>query len=386
MTSSLRFPAGHPPATKVGDVAAWLERRYPPASAEEWDVVGLAIGSRRAPVTKIAFTVDVTTAILAEAVAAGADMLVAHHPPFLRGLRSLDLDHPKARLAADALTAGVAVYVAHTNADVPPDGVVDALAGTVGLVDRRPLRARPAEAMDKIITFAPAEHVETIIGRLAEAGAGRIGDYDRCAFTSAGQGTFTGGPDTSPFVGQAGRPEQVAETKVEMVLPRGRRADVVRALLSAHPYQTPAFDLFEVAALPSDDVGLGRVGRLPAAMSLAAFAERLAGSLPSTPRGLLVAGDPDRQIRTVAVQAGAGDDLLDAARAAGADVYVTSDLRHHPATEALAWNGAPALVDIPHWAAEWTWLPVVQKLVTAELGVESYVSTILTDAWAWRVP
>ena len=120
----------------------------------------------------------------------------------------------------------------------------------------------------------------------------------------------------------------------------------------------------ELAEQPSE-LGLGRVGALARPISLRDFAGRVARALPATPAGIRVGGDLDRPVQRIAVLAGAGDSLLDAARASGADVYVTSDLRHHPASEALAWPGAPALIDIPHWAAEWLWLPALQRRLSA---------------------
>lgn len=375
-------------ALLVGDVCDVLDALYPPALAEDWDVVGLAVGSRSRPVTRIAYAVDLTAAVIDEARRSGADLLITHHPPFLRGLTAIDEDHPKGRLITDALTAGVTVMVAHTNADVPPFGVVEALADLVGLRDRRPLRPRAA-ALDKIITFVPADHVDAVIDALAAAGAGQIGRYTRSAFTSTGEGTFRSAPDAEPFLGDAGQQATVAETRIEMVLDRSRRRAVREALLAAHPYEEPAFELLELAAEPSADTGLGRVGLLSEPTTLGTLADRLAGSLPATARGLLVAGEADRVVSRIAVQAGAGDDLFDEARRAGADVYLTSDLRHHPAGDALAWKDAPALIDVPHWAAEWTWLPVVRAKVDEALGgrvVPSYVSTLCTDPWTTSHP
>lgn len=372
----------------VGDVQNLLDALYPLALAEDWDMVGLAIGSRSRPVAKITYAVDCTAEVVAEARAWGADLLITHHPPFLRGLRAVDSGQPKGRLVADALAAGLTVVVAHTNADVPRFGVVEALAEVVGLRDRRPLRPQPL-ALDKIITFVPADHVDAVIDALAGAGAGQIGAYERCAFTSTGEGTFRPTTDADPYLGRIGETAQVAETRVEMVLDRSRRRAVRAALLAAHPYEEPAYDLLELAGFPGADVGLGRVGQLEEPTTLRELAERLAASLPATPRGLLISGEADRVVSRVAVQAGAGDDLLDEARLAESDVYITSDLRHHPTSEALAWPDAPALIDVSHWAAEWTWLPVVQRKLDEALGdrrVPSYVSTLCTDPWTARWP
>ena len=370
--------------TTVGEVAAALERHYPLHLAEDWDAVGLAVGSAGAEVTRITYTVDVTVEVLGEAADAGTELVVAHHPPLLRGLRSVTAEHPKGRLVAEALGAGLAVYVAHTNADVPPRGVADALAGALGVQDTAPLRPRRAPEAFKLVTFVPPDHLEAVIDALAAAGAGVIGDYERCAYTGPGSGTFRPLPGAEPYLGSIGTVQRVTEARLEMVLPGTARAAVVAALLAAHPYQTPAFDLYELAGRPSPDTGLGRVGRLAVPTTLAGFADRVVAALPATAGGLRVAGDPGRPVVTVAVQAGAGDDLLDEARRCGADVYLTSDLRHHPAAEALAWPGAPALVDVPHWAAEWPWLPVVRDLVESELGVPGHVSTLRTDPWSAR--
>ena len=218
----------------VGDVVDVLDALYPPALAEDWDAVGLAVGSRSQPVTRIAYAVDCTTAVIAEARASAADLLITHHPPFLRGLAAVDLDHPKGRLVADALAAGLSIVVAHTNADVVPFGVVDALADVVGLAERRPLRPRPL-ATDKIITFVPPDHVEAVIDALAAAGAGHIGAYERCAFTSVGEGTFRAGEGAEPFVGRVGESASVPETRIEMVLVRPRRSAVLRGVAGRPP-------------------------------------------------------------------------------------------------------------------------------------------------------
>jgi putative NIF3 family GTP cyclohydrolase 1 type 2 len=168
-----------------------------------------------------------------------------------------------------------------------------------------------------------------------------------------------------------------------MVLPRHRRAAVVAALRSAHPYEEPAFDLLELADIPSSQ-GLGRIGELDAAEPLSAFTERVAAALPPTAWGVRAAGDPDRPIRRVAVCGGAGDSALRDAVRAGVDAYVTADLRHHPASEhLLAGPAAPALVDVAHWASEWPWCEQAAGVVRAAVGgsVEVRVSHRRTDPW-----
>ncbi|GAA2099455.1 Nif3-like dinuclear metal center hexameric protein [Microlunatus panaciterrae] len=372
-------------APTIGSLVSLLEGLYPPARAEDWDRVGLVIGARSAEVRRVLYTVDVTWAVVEQARRRDAQLIIAHHPLLLRGIHAVDLDHPKGRLVAQLITSGIGLYVAHTNADVPTGGTVDALAHTLGLQDCRPLVPAPAERLDKIITFVPNDHAQQLTDALAVAGAGAVGDYDRCAFLTEGTGTFRPLEGSDPYLGRTGQVERVSETRIEMVLDRSRRDAVVSALLAAHPYETPAYDVLELAAV-AGDAGLGRVGTLPVPRSLRDFAATVAAALPPTAVGARVSGVADQEISVVAVQAGAGDDLLDVARSSGADVYVTSDLRHHPASEAREWSPAPALIDIPHWAAEWTWLPVVRTLVDDGLAatghrVESVISEICTDPW-----
>jgi putative NIF3 family GTP cyclohydrolase 1 type 2 len=176
-----------------------------------------------------------------------------------------------------------------------------------------------------------------------------------------------------------GRPERVAETRVEMVLDRSRRTAVVAALRAAHPYEEPAFDLVPLTAPPTGR-GLGRVGDLPEATTLQAFTGRVAAALPATAWGLRAAGDPRRPVRTVAVCGGSGGSLADAAARAGADVLLTADLKHHATSEAVE-DDVVALIDAAHWATEWPWLAQAAAMLTKATTVETTVSRIVTDPW-----
>ncbi len=363
---------------------------YDPLRAESWDAVGLVSGDPASPVRRVLFAVDPVQSVIDEAVAWGADLLVVHHPLLLKPVHSVAATTPKGRAVHTLVREGIALLVAHTNADVPADGVSDAMAQAFGLVDPRPLDPAPAPPMDKLVVFVPHDAAAGLGEALAAAGAGQIGDYDRCAFSSSGIGSFRPGPGARPAVGIVGRLEHVPETRLEMVLSRGHRAAVLQALVSSHPYEEPAFDLLEMADLPGDS-GHGRIGRLAAPSTLGTFCESVVSGLPATHSVVRVVGDHERRVQTVALCGGAGDFLLDAVRDAGADVYVTSDLRHHPASELAEHPDAPALIDVPHWAAESLWLPVVQARLHSELGargttVETKVSRIVTDPWTSHLP
>jgi dinuclear metal center YbgI/SA1388 family protein len=366
----------------LADVVAALDRRYDPAWAEEWDAVGLVCGDPDQPVRRVLLAVDPVEVVASEAIAGGVDLLVTHHPLFLGGTTSVAATTSKGRLVHRLVGNGCALFVAHTNADVASPGVSDALAAALGLVDVQPLSARAGEPLDKIMTFAPAEAVEALLDAMAAAGAGVIGDYSRCAFLVDGIGTFRPGTAAQPTVGEPGETTRADETKIEVVAPRARRDAVLRALVAAHPYEEPAWDVVELASRAGPR-GLGRVGELAETTDLASFTRHVAAALPATAWGVRAAGDERREVRRVAVCGGSGGDLVAAAAAAGADVLVTSDLKHHATSEALADTGV-ALVDAAHWATEWPWLRAAAAALVADLGVdtvEATVSTTVTDPW-----
>ena len=373
---------------RLRDVLDALEAAYPPALAESWDAVGLVCGDPDEPVSRVLVAVDPVPETVAEAVDTGAQLLVTHHPLLLRGVHGVPADQPKGRLVHQLVRAGVGLFTAHTNADSADPGVSDALAEALGLRVEGPLQPRAAENLDKIVTFVPVgEATRQVLDALADAGAGQIGDYSHCAWSTEGTGQFLPHAGANPAIGAVGALEHVAETRLELVLPRRRRRAVIEALRAAHPYEEPAFDLFELAEIPGRR-GLGRVGELPEPESLAAFTERAAAALPATAWGVRAAGDPARTVRRVAVCGGAGDSALAAATAAGVDAYLTADLRHHPAGEhllagTLPGRPTPALVDVAHWASEHPWCEQAAGVIRSALRgtVDVSVSWQRTDPW-----
>ncbi len=270
-------------STPLSEVVAALDRLYPQDTAMTWDRVGLVTGDPDQPVRRIHFAVDPTLAVIDEARRLGADLLITHHPLLLRGVHSVATTSAKGAAVTSLVVGDVALYAAHTNADVATPGVSDALAAACGLTGTAPLSVQ-------------------------------------------------------------------------------------------------------------DGVGLGRVGDLPEPATLRGFAERLAAALPPAPVGIRVSGPEDAAVRRVAVLGGAGDDRLDAVRASGCDVYVTADLRHHPALEAReeARGGPPYLIDAGHWASEWLWLEGARDRLWRELGergtrLEAHISSLRTDPWDFLV-
>lgn len=389
-------------APTLAEVVAVLEDVYPPGTAQDWDAVGLVCGDPDQRVRTVLLAVDPVEDVVDEALETKVDLLLVHHPLLLRGVHSVAATGSKGRAIHRLVRGGCALYVAHTNADVAVPGVSDALARVLGLGALVPLAPEPADPLDKHVLFVPDAAAEAVLDAVWAAGAGHVGEYARCAWTTSGTGTFVPGDGARPTTGERGVAEVVGETRLEVVAPRGARGAVLRAMRAAHPYEEPAFDVLELAAW-SGPRGIGRVGSLAQPLTLQRFAMVVAESLPPTEHGVRVAGDPDAVVRTVAVCGGSGDSLFDAVRASGSDVFVTADLRHHPASEARehARGGPPYLVDVSHWASEWPWLHgCADRLATglaaagAEgtdgLGsgttVETRVSVRRTDPWTFRLP
>jgi dinuclear metal center YbgI/SA1388 family protein len=369
---------------RLADLIAVLDGWFDPRWAESWDAVGLVCGDPVEPIGRVLLAVDPVPSTVDEAISTQSQLLLTHHPLLLTPVHGVAADDPKGALVHRLIRAGAALFVAHTNADAADPGVSDALAERLGLQDVRPLDTQRDEPLAKLVVFVPTADAARLVDALAAAGAGAIGAYDRCAWTSEGIGTFRPLVGAEPAVGEVGRVERVAETRVEMVLPAARRDEVVAALRAAHPYEEPAFDVLAQLSAPSTR-GTGRLGVLATTMNLREFTAHVAAALPATAWGVRAAGDPDRPVRTVAVCGGSGASLVETARAAGADAFVTADLKHHSTVEAVTERGGDgmALIDAAHWATEAPWLDAVAGRLRERFGttVEVRVSRRVTDPW-----
>jgi len=373
----------------VRDLVAAMDKWFPPDRAEPWDAVGLVCGDPDDTVSSVHLAVDCVPGTVREAVAKGPVLLITHHPLLLGGVTAIAADTPKGALLHVLVRSGSSLFVAHTNADAARPGVSDALAARLGVSDLVALEPAADEPSYKLVVFVPLDGASAMVDALAAAGAGQLGLYDRCAWTSTGVGTFRPGATAAPAIGEPGRVEEVDEARVEMVFGPALLNDVVAALRAAHPYEEPAFDIYARVPLPSGG-GTGRVGQLAQATTLGDFVSRAATALPATVWGVRAAGDPKAPVRTVAVCGGSGAPLIGAARRAGADVYVSADLKHHAALEAVTERGADAmgLVDVAHWASEAPWLDTVADALRDRFGttVDVSVSGLVTDPWTLHRP
>lgn len=366
-------------------VVAALEERYDPATAEDWDRVGLVCGDPEAAVRRVVFAVDPVDSVVSEALDWGAQLLVTHHPLLLRGVHSVAADTSKGRRVHRLIAGGCGLLAMHTNADSADPGVNDALADLLGLTDVVPLRPIPDQVWDKWTVHVPAQDREALAEAFFAAGAGASGPYSRAAYWQSARGQYQPERGARSGAGGVGQIELVTSDRLELVAPRSLRGPLTSVLRRQHPYEEPAYDVVEMIAEPGRR-GIGRLGQLRQPINVRSFAERVEQILPATAHGVRVAGGLERQVRSVALCGGAGDSLLSDVRRLGADVYLTADLRHHPVEEHLSEGGCP-LVDVAHWASEWPWLEgaastLVSDLAVAGLTVETRVSTRPTDPWS----
>jgi len=338
-------------APTIAAIAEALEAWAPPGSAQDYDNVGLQVGDRHRAVDTALLALDATPDVLAEAKQQNADLVVTHHPLLFRPLDGVTADDYVSALALRFAEAGIGLYSIHTNLDAAPGGVSFALADRLGLTDIGFLDGFE-ETLYKLAVFVPEGAFDDVRQALADAGAGRIGDYEACAFAVAGTGFFRPGAGTNPHIGTAGGGTEAAdERKLEVEVARWNLSRVMAALREAHPYEEVAYDLYPVHQKNSR-AGLGALGRLDAPEPLSDFLDRVADRLDAA--SLRYAGADDAPIEHVAVCGGAGSDFIGTARSAGADAYVTADITYHEFFDVLDPDGAPdmALVDPGHYETE----------------------------------
>lgn len=336
------------------DLQQILETWAPKELAWEQDNVGAQIGASGKNIRSILVALDVTDEVVAEAKRKRCDVIVTHHPLIFRPLRSINADRRVERLATELIRNGIALYAAHTNLDYTPKGVSETLAGQLELRDVTVLQPS-ARLFKKVAVFVPLSDVDRVAAAMADAGAGAIGNYDSCSFRSAGTGTFRAKANARPYIGRTGVLERTQEVRLESLVPVWALDKVVGAMKRAHPYEEVAFDVADLSNTSAHH-GAGAIGTLAKAVTLEKFLRALRKQLKAP--ALRYAPAKKKRIGRVAVCGGSGSDLLEVAINAGADAFVTSDVRFHTFQEA---DGRIALIDAGHYETE---LPVVRAIVS----------------------
>ncbi len=353
-----------------------LRALSPEALAESWDKVGLLVGCDRTVVQRALLCIDLTPAVLEEALRLRAQLIVAYHPVIFEPIASLGVAHWRQRLLRELVRRDLAVYCPHTALDAAAGGMNDFLVGLVGqgavAAIKPATQTRPTDSLCKIVVFVPESHLDPLRAAMAAAGAGVIGAYRECAFTMRGWGNFRGGAGSNPVIGRRGRLERVEETRLEMVCPRSKVEAVKRAVVAGHPYEEPAYDVYPL--LPAADevarggvTGQGRIVRLDQPISARTLAHRIRRGLKV--RSLQEIHPRRGAIRCVAVCAGAGGSLLEAAVDAcdgRLDAFVTGEMRHHDMLDAEQ-RGLTVLLT-GHTQSERPYLPAYRDRLAARTG------------------
>ncbi len=331
----------------LADIIRIAESLAPPVLAMGDDPIGLHAGDPSATVEKAAVCLDVTARTLAAARRAGAQAVLCHHPFIYSPLRSVAETGPHSRLLAEVVRSRTAVFSLHTNWDVASGGLNDHLADLLGIRDAAPLQVTRRGKLCKLAVYVPEEALERVRVAMGDAGAGKIGDYSHCSFRAQGTGTFRPLEGASPHIGTVGELEEVAEWKLEAVVLEEDLERVLAAALEAHPYEEAAYDLYELQT-PGTAHGVGRVGDLEEPTSLCSFQQSVCAKLGDDT--LRCTGEPGRIVRRVALCGGSGGDLVAMAAQSGADVFLTSEVKHHQLIEADALG--LAVIDSTHRATE----------------------------------
>lgn len=360
---------------RVADLVELMETFAPARLAAEWDNVGLLLGSRDDACGGVLLTIDLTEAVLDEALARGATTIVAYHPPIFQPLKSLADGSPREAMLLRAARNGLAIYSPHTALDAAPGGINDWLAASFGSGDVRALRPAahlPTSEATKIITFCPVDAVERLRAALGTIGAGRIGAYEQCSFETTGTGTFHGTEGSTPVIGQKGRIERVPEVRLEMVCPRRSLSLAMTTIRQFHPYEEPPIEIHGLEPRPSRNEGEGRRVMLDRAVGLRTIVNRVKEAI-RVPRLHVAVAPGVEKFQAIGVCAGAGGSMYDEALREGCHLYFTGEMRHHDVLAAQA-RGCTVIL-AGHTNSERGYLRVLRDRLAAALeGVEIMVS------------
>ncbi len=329
----------------VNDVLRTLESFTPVRWAFDFDNVGLLVGSKSAQVTRILTSLDPSPALVQQAVTAGVELVITHHPILWSGTKSITDANDDTAFALALAKHGISHIAAHTNWDSAPGGINDTLAGLLGLQNLTSFGSAASVPYSKIIVFCQQEQEDILLDVMAEHGAGNIGNYRRCGFKAQGVGTFEPLPGSNPYTGRIGKSDEIEETKIEMICPTHNVSEVISAMIEKHNYEQPAFDVIPLA--PLEEQPSGRLGALPTPITLQQFLSQTDAALGTKS---MAWGDPQRMVEKVAVVGGSADGEWKNALGAGADVFVTGEVKHHISIEAT--NAGLAIVAAGHFATE----------------------------------
>ena len=366
-------------APRVSDVERAVARNFPPEWAEGWDRVGLLAGDPQAPVTGVVLALDPTPSAMARALELGANVLVTHHPAFLEPPRWLTPGRGSAGVLFAAVSGGVALVNAHTNLDRAP-AAGRLLPDALGLSVLHPIE-RSLLPLSLVTVFVPTAAAERVAEAMAGAGAGRIGEYERCRFVSGeGTGSFAPGAGSKPSTGERGVLSSAAETRLEMVAPRHNARGVASAARGAHPYEEPLITVADVEIARSS-ARMGMLCAAPVGLTVRALAVLAAGTFNITPT---VWGDPDAPVARVVTATGSAGSLVSDVIASGADALVAGEVRYHDALDAS--ESGLTVIELGHDVSEWPLVNLLEQVVRSVKGLDPESVHVLPATPGWWTP
>jgi dinuclear metal center YbgI/SA1388 family protein len=353
---------------KIAAIISFLEQQAPPSLQENYDNAGLITGNAGWECTGVLVSLDATEAVVQEAIAKKCNLVVAHHPIVFGGLKKLNGKNYVEQTVIAAIKHDIAIYAIHTNLDNVIDGVNGKMASLLGLQNIRILSPKENQ-LRKLYTFVPEAHAPAVRQALFEAGGGHIGNYADCSFNTEGWGTFKGLEGTEPFAGKPGELHEEKEVKIEIVFPAWLERSLVTALLEAHPYEEVAYDIIALANTHAG-AGSGVVGELHGPVPETAFLKKIKAVF-GTPviRHSPLCGQP---VSRVAVCGGAGSFLISKALAAGAQFYITADMKYHEFFDA---NNRLVLADIGHYESEQFTIDLLHELLEQKFPTFAVLKT-----------
>lgn len=343
---------------QVKDIIQAIEAIAPPQYQESYDNCGLQIGNEKDEVKGVLISLDVTEAILEEAQQRGCNMIVSHHPVLFTGLKKITDNNYVERIVRKAIKHDISIFSAHTNLDNIVNGVNSRIASKLGLKDTMVLVPKK-NTLSKLFTYAPHEAVSIIKDALFAAGAGNIGKYKECSFSTEGTGTFRASSDANPTIGIAGgHRETVDEVKIEVIVPKHKEKAVLKALFESHPYEEVAYEFVQIPN-ENQDIGEGLIGILPIPIPEVDFLTFLKRQMKTgCIRHTALRG---KRIEKVALCGGSGSTLLDAAIAANADIFITGDVKYHRFFDA---ENRILIADIGHYESEQFTTEIFESVLT----------------------
>jgi dinuclear metal center YbgI/SA1388 family protein len=331
-------------AMLTADLLRALDHIAPRSLAADWDNEGLVLGCAGEPCSRALVAIDLTEAVLDEAIRLKSQAIVLYHPPIFAPIRQLNDDSPRGALLLRAARAGIALLSTHTALDAADGGVNDFLCSVVGEGQSTPLEpatATPPCQTHRVTVHVPIDQVDAVRAAMARAGAGTIGEYTHCSFEVVGSGTFMPGDQARPRVGSRGTLERVTECRLEKVCSANNLPAVVAAIRASHPYEEPAFTIEALSPIPMPRAGQGRLMRLRTPMTARSIARALVTGLRL--RYIELVGEPSQRHSVIGLCAGSGGECMAGARRQGATLFITGELKHHDRLDAAA-NGTSVLL------------------------------------------